>query len=118
MEWLDILQEYTQKSLTYSTDIFPTLQGLAKKGAVIVGNYVAGFCKSTLRYNLTWYLFPHESLVPRPQPWRAPTWSWTSTSGEVYLFELKGDYPQTFATIVSTGTKAAGRDTTGKLCDG
>jgi hypothetical protein len=115
-EWHGIVQDYTGKSLTYSSDIFPALQGLAKKGSPVLGNYVAGLWESTLIYSLTWYS-PNLHPLGRPQPWRAPTWSWASVATRVNFFRLDGTYPQTFATIISVGTKAVGDDQTGEIID-
>jgi hypothetical protein len=40
--WQNIIQEYTGKSLTFTSDIYPALQGLAKKGTDVLGRYLAG----------------------------------------------------------------------------
>jgi hypothetical protein len=113
--WCEIVQDYTRKSLTYSSDIFPALQGLAKKASPVLGNYLAGLWGSTLVYNLTWFARAGQPLLPRPQPWRAPTWSWASIAGPVLFSGNCTRRPQTFATIVDVGTTAAGEDKTGEL---
>jgi hypothetical protein len=41
-EWHRVVSEYTAKLLFFPTDIFPALQGLAKKSQGLSGNYVAG----------------------------------------------------------------------------
>jgi hypothetical protein len=120
IKWHEIVQDYTQKSLTYSNDIFPALQGLAKKGSSVLGNYLAGLWESTLIYSLTWYRYQWSGtpLLPRPQSWRAPTWSWASIAGAVKFSQHEGNYSQTFATIISADTTAVGDDRTGELSDG
>jgi hypothetical protein len=47
-QWQYIVAEYTRKSLTYSSDIFPALQGLANKGSHVLGKYLGGLWDTTL----------------------------------------------------------------------
>jgi hypothetical protein len=81
-QWLEIISSFTAKSMTFSKDIFPALQGLAKMMPASMGPYVAGLWTNTLLNNLTWYL-PYSGALERPEMWRAPSWSWASTSGYV-----------------------------------
>jgi hypothetical protein len=115
--WLKIIRDYTGKSLTHSSDIFPALQGLAKKGSPFLGNYLAGLWEDTLVYDLMWFADPGRPLLPRPQSWRAPTWSWASIAGAVRFPDDSLQRPDTFATMVSAATTAAGDDNTGELSD-
>jgi hypothetical protein len=81
-QWLDIVSSFTAKSMSFSKDVFPALQGLAKMMPTSMGPYVAGLWTNTLLENLTWYL-PFSGALERPEIWRAPSWSWASTSGDI-----------------------------------
>jgi hypothetical protein len=117
-EWQRIVTEYTGKSLTYSKDIFPALQGLAKKGPDFMGKYLAGLWETTLLFSLTWFRRHFGPKRSRPQPWRAPTWSWASIDGNVYFDRQEYRFPQTFVTIQSVTTTPVGDDPTGELFAG
>ncbi|KAF2033605.1 HET-domain-containing protein, partial [Setomelanomma holmii] len=76
MEWQRTISEYTGKSLKYTKDIFPALQGLAKRFSPLLGEYYAGLCEATFIDCLTWRCAGWSGQGSRPPEWRAPTWSW------------------------------------------
>ena len=116
IEWQRTVTEYTGKSLTFEKDIFPALQGLAKKYSPVLGKYLAGMWDSTLIYSLTWCRDYRTPRNPRLQEWRAPTWSWASVDGKIsFSKKFEGQFPRTFATVVSATTIPKGNDVTGEL---
>jgi hypothetical protein len=120
INWQRLVQEYTSLQLSFPTDIFPAIQGLAKKCPGVLGKYYAGLWEHTIIYGLTWHLFWNDSKRPRPQKWRAPTWSWASVYGEIRFSLCRckpGQYSYTFATIVSVVTIPVGEDAMGELSD-
>jgi hypothetical protein len=87
--WRGIVSEYTHKTLTYDDDIFPALAGLAKQMQIFRKcSYYAGLWEDTLITDLLWAAKDKDSRIigyeyPRPTKWRAPTWSWASTTAPV-----------------------------------
>ncbi|RMZ90673.1 hypothetical protein DV736_g2094, partial [Chaetothyriales sp. CBS 134916] len=80
--WKMYVQLYTDSDLTNKTqDKFLAISGLARK----IGppqDYVAGLWKPIFRRQLRWQA---GEGCTRQQEWRAPTWSWASLDGLVYL---------------------------------
>jgi hypothetical protein len=110
---------YTAKSLTYKTDIFPALQGLAKKFGKGMGRYYAGHWETTLLSSLVWSR--HENLRARPQSpakWRAPTWSWASVNGGVWFEYFGSEVPNALVTVLNVRTTPVGDDPMGQISSG
>lgn len=75
--------------------------------STVYGRYIAGLWENDLFLDLLWmrpdpdlggtdesaaYFTAHIPRVPRPAQYRAPSWSWASTDGEVTdAFEDEGD---------------------------
>jgi hypothetical protein len=94
-EWLDIVEDYTWRTMFRDTDRFPTLSGLAvryatsnpvvtsKDGRPVPEQYLAGLWRSNLATDLAWMLPEARTLSSsdpksRPLHHRAPSWSWAS----------------------------------------
>lgn len=86
--WIRTIRHYTGRSLTNQQDKLPALSGLAQMYHEVTDDtYLAGLWKSSLPYNLCWYHCSGEyygletaaiGIGRRPQPFRAPSWSWAS----------------------------------------
>lgn len=118
-----MVSAYTRKLLTFSTDIFPALQGLAQRFETGMGEYYAGHWEKTLEYSLTWYSGRHFSEPHRPRPqtpenWRAPSWSWASVDDEVSFPNLSGCSPRSFVTVVDVMTVPIGDSLMGQISVG
>jgi hypothetical protein len=88
--WDVMVSLYTQCRLTRGTDKLVAIGSLAlslQKRFEGLDTYVAGLWKSQLPYNLVWRLLECRSGpgAHRPKEWRAPSWSWASTDGQVSL---------------------------------
>ncbi|KAF2133381.1 HET-domain-containing protein [Dothidotthia symphoricarpi CBS 119687] len=114
--WEEIVTQYTRRSLTFSNDIFPALQGLAKKFQPTMGDYLAGHWRTTLAQSLAWVVDYGKPNCKRPCEWRAPTWSWASVQGKVKWLGSSGKTAT--ATILSAKTVPSGTDPTGQLSSG
>ncbi|KAE8310248.1 hypothetical protein BDV41DRAFT_579754 [Aspergillus transmontanensis] len=53
--------------------------------------YLAGLWSDTLVIDLLWYV-TGKWLYTRPEPWRAPTWSWASMDGGISYFTRFSHY--------------------------
>jgi hypothetical protein len=110
--WGYLVSQYTAKALTFQADIFPALQGLAKLVSPSMGRYLAGHWENTLVQSLSWHL--SGAGYCRPREWRAPTWSWASTTGAI-----EWQPPGTSkVTLLSATTMPKGLDPTGELASG
>ncbi|KAF2660545.1 HET-domain-containing protein, partial [Lophiostoma macrostomum CBS 122681] len=89
-QWYEIVEAYAKKDLTVQSDIFPALQGIAKEfHRVFQTSYCAGLWESSLIIELLWRdgrtHRPHDKrqYLLRPRQYRAPSWSWASTMGQI-----------------------------------
>ena len=102
LAWHMIVSEYTKLALTYETDIFPALQGIAcSRGN---GEYLAGLWRTSFLQDLLWYYadFIFEigdvsrqsssSNSTEAQVYLAPSWSWASRIGRVKWREVDQNY--------------------------
>jgi hypothetical protein len=111
--WHDAAEVYTGMHLTYESDIFPALQGIAsmvhqhRRCA-----YHAGLWKDSLVQDMLW--FCREPRM-RQQSFRAPTWSWASVIGQV---EYCYDPTEILATVLSVRTLPKGKSALGELREG
>lgn len=86
--WLDIIAHYTRRRLTFGSDILPALSGLSKQFQPHMNcDYYAGLWKDTLVMDLLWRS-RNARDHPRPTEWRAPSWSWASTTAAVDYYHL------------------------------
>ncbi|CAI0641415.1 unnamed protein product [Colletotrichum noveboracense] len=81
--WDDLINEYSQRSLTVADDKFPAVSGLARTFAVALDEqYVAGLWRRDLVRGMLWWT---EFDVSKPTKWRAPSWSWASWDAKLGL---------------------------------
>jgi hypothetical protein len=81
-DWYDLVCEYNTKALTYGSDKFPAVAGLAAKISELINDrYIAGLWQSDISRGLLWYCEMAEA-VPF-QPYRAPSWSWAATNDAI-----------------------------------
>jgi hypothetical protein len=116
--WQNLVGDYSSKvcNLTYSDDVFPALQGLAKSLPPCMGAYLAGHWKTGLSQSLSWCV--REPLYARPAQWRAPSWSWASVSSQVYWSSKVYGPRHVFIKTVSSITVPKESDPTGQLESG
>lgn len=92
--WAELVRRYTLRSLTVPSDKLPAISGLARLFQaymdIPVSDYVAGLWKFTLPVGLLWYV-QFSGAKPKPQPWRAPSWSWASVDGDNITFLVPED---------------------------
>jgi hypothetical protein len=83
---MEIVNQYSQKKLTFGADVFPALAGLAKEmQSRRKCNYYAGLWEDSLVSDLLWQSedeewYPVGHKYPKPIAWRAPSWSWASST--------------------------------------
>jgi hypothetical protein len=81
--WHQIIEEYSTQHLTFPRDVFPAIQGIAKRlHRDCASLYWAGLWSSTLHVDMLWRTANPRATL-RPNVWRAPSWSWASVVGSV-----------------------------------
>ncbi|KAF3043078.1 hypothetical protein E8E11_003841 [Didymella keratinophila] len=131
--WHTIVTEYTKLGLTYKTDIFPALQGIASTigetgldGYVRVGHakdgYSADLWKSAFLEDLIWWCsdelnpngYEREPLKP---DYVALSWLWASGTGFVNWWETDANY-EPMVDRVEVRTMPKGDDELGEISAG
>jgi hypothetical protein len=87
--WMELVNEFTRRELTYDSDALPALAGIVSRVAGRTGDqFLAGIWRSTLHIELLWLAFdaPHSS----PAAYRAPSWSWAALVGESQYYNYTG----------------------------
>jgi hypothetical protein len=91
--WYNVLADYTNRNLTFSSDKLVAISGIAK----VVGNflrdeYFAGLWRKSLPQGLLWSPYDEEDLpnpgykATRSSRYRAPSWSWASLDSRISSF--------------------------------
>ncbi|ORY10210.1 heterokaryon incompatibility protein-domain-containing protein [Clohesyomyces aquaticus] len=112
--WNKIVNEYSEKQFSFQKDIFPALQGLAKRMQRPAGPaYLAGLWEDSLLLDLLWV----SRGTRRPKEWRAPSWSWASVVGPITMYR-RPKALNTVAHIVRVETVPLGEDPFGELKSG
>jgi hypothetical protein len=83
--WAGIVEIYTASKLTYTSDKLVALSGIVKlMERALDDQYCAGLWRKNLVTQLSWLSACDEQrLRPRPNPYRAPSWSWASLDGRI-----------------------------------
>lgn len=95
VEWMFVVLNYTSRALTQKTDKLVAFAGVAEQFDRVwhasAGRYVAGLWEKHLSRDLLWYReslhedWRDDPLLPRPQVYLAPSWSWASVEGRVHV---------------------------------
>ncbi|KAF9464042.1 heterokaryon incompatibility protein-domain-containing protein [Collybia nuda] len=90
MCWDTILQKYTERGLTVSTDKLAALSGVAEQVHRLWPNstYAAGLWTHQLPSALLW---SQRYCETRPGIYRAPSWSWAAVDGQIVPRGMTGD---------------------------
>jgi hypothetical protein len=89
--WFEILEEYTERSVTHERDKLVAFAAIAEEFHRIWGGvYLAGLWEASLVEDLLWHrdvtpaFRPWLTLAPRPAKYRAPSWSWAAVEGKTH----------------------------------
>jgi hypothetical protein len=83
--WATVISWYSERNLTYRSDILPALSGIAKHLAPLVGStaqrYVAGMWRDQCMFvQLAWYTWSPSTA----KRLTGPTWSWVTTDQRIH----------------------------------
>ncbi|RSL38133.1 hypothetical protein CEP53_015141 [Fusarium sp. AF-6] len=91
--WRDMVQQYTVLDLTFASDRFAAIAGVAKQMQTYRhANYFAGLWEDSMIGDMLWIAFqpPGEQMKPRNEGNKAPTWSWASVEAPWINYEHLG----------------------------
>ncbi|KAH7922711.1 HET-domain-containing protein [Leucogyrophana mollusca] len=85
--WRFVLMDYTRRKLTDPADKLVAFAGVAEHFFAAWGDdYLAGLWRRSLCREILWKR--HKSKVlPEPAKYRAPSWSWAATDGDIMAFD-------------------------------
>ncbi|UKZ83033.1 hypothetical protein TrVFT333_010834 [Trichoderma virens FT-333] len=123
--WHMIVEDYTCLHLTFESDIFPAISGIATRFQSSLGSeYVAGMWRKSLIHDLAWHTENTSDGTPeriewhqRPKAWRAPTWSWAAVRGQVRFLDV-GAGLKALCELEEVKCSFYQSDPTGELTDG
>ena len=120
--WKDAVWNFSRRALTFQTDRLPAISAVASTiaGAVTGDRYLAGLWRNELLAGLCWTLYGRpKDDVPRPdQEYIAPTWSWASHPGMLFLPQFTSCDTDNQATVLEAWTALKGPDPYGAVSDG
>ena len=94
MLWGLVVENYTQRSLSWKTDKLLAFAAVAEQfdeiweAAWRLGRYIAGLWEGFLPRDLLWhreFFDTEDDLRPRPTEYLAPSWTWPSVDGQVIV---------------------------------
>jgi hypothetical protein len=93
--WRGLVEDYTQRKLTVSSDRLPAIGGIARELSRLTGmEYLAGLWKENMLQDLMWYARTQEWRT-RPEPAEglppAPTWSWAAVEAPILCDAVTAD---------------------------
>jgi hypothetical protein len=127
--WLEVVSAYSRLNLSYETDKFAAISGLAREFQRQTDDqYLAGLWKSDLHRSLLWRpagvdnVSMQSNLLRRqPKQWRAPSWSWASwdgcIDGSLVNWHQRVEYEHSVC-ILGTEIVPADNDVMGRLKGG
>jgi hypothetical protein len=120
--WHRIVEQYSKRDLTVSTDKLPAISGIASKIRKATGSpYIAGVWENNLGSDLLWSTSPNALPIAHYfalERYRAPSFSWASLNNPVVYYTLDDDERDTFTptiTLVSSSTSATGLNPLGAI---
>jgi len=114
--WSRLVTMYSQRQMAKQSDKLPAFSGLAQRYESILKDvYVAGLWKSQLIKDLhwyaeSWYIFPY---------YRAPSWSWMSIDGPIFMWNSKDiESAHICARVLDCHVELKGQNPYGELTGG
>lgn len=91
--WRDMVEKYTNLDLTFTSDRFAAIAGVAKQMQEYRrANYFAGLWEDFMIGDMLWKSFPSpgDQMKPRKEGNSAPTWSWASVEAPWITYDHLG----------------------------
>lgn len=82
-EYYKLVQEYSDRQLSFGSDKLPALAGIVQRlHPIIGGDYLAGLWSKDIHRGLSWRA--ENTLTRHATPSRAPSWSWAVTDDNLW----------------------------------
>jgi hypothetical protein len=95
-EWPGIVEAYSTATLTYDKDKLIAISGIAKQMLEMwdgsPGDYLAGLWRDNIHHQLLWRARGSTVSHLRPNYYRAPSWSWASLDGRIFVSPLYAEH--------------------------
>ena len=93
--WFSIVEGYTSRNLSVSTDRLPAISGVAAAMDLYTANdYFFGLWRQEFRTHLLWAVKKADASRRHPKSY-APTWSWAAVNSPVkYFFDRYSGWPE------------------------
>jgi hypothetical protein len=122
--WHRIVEQYSTRDLTVSTDKLPAISGIASKIKQAAGSrYLAGIWENNLASDLLWSANQSALLNAQyfaPDVYHAPSYSWASLSTPVSFYTPDDEEGETLTpsiTLVSSSISVTGLNPLGSVTD-
>jgi hypothetical protein len=116
--WTGVVYKYTSCCLTKPEDKLVALSGIAKIWqAASQDEYIAGLWRKGLATQLLWKAWDQDSPIFPTRDYRAPSWSWASVDGKIYI-PTEVDAEGIQISIIDVTVQAVSADPTGMLAGG
>lgn len=113
--WYGLVGLYGERKLTYASDKFPAISGLASVFEKLLDDeYVAGIWRSQLAEGLLWH-----GSSRRVREYRAPSWSWASVDGRTPVRLIQDYYQECriLAKVLNVNVNLKGDNPYGEVTD-
>ncbi|KAF5711548.1 het-domain-containing protein [Fusarium mundagurra] len=121
LTWEFIVNAFTERTLSFSTDKLPALSGIAQhvQKTRPDDTYLIGMWKADLPWCLLWGV---GAQAQRPPVYRAPSWSWASLEGRIVCFGDQdgwwGQDAHAHCVVEDVVVSPKGLNGYGEVCDG
>ncbi|KAG2414537.1 hypothetical protein HFD88_003728 [Aspergillus terreus] len=119
-DWHEVVDEYTSRELTRSSDRLPAISGIARVVQDITkSRYIAGVWLDNLLADLTWRAAMNDNIedshtvIPLVE-YRAPTFSWASIEHTVVYSRIEKWVSARSCTVLDADSKVAGQNLLGQ----
>lgn len=102
--WQRIVEQYSARSLTVTSDKLPAISGIASKiRKVTHSDYLAGLWRGNLASDLLWHASPSSPNNFALDTWRAPSWSWAGLDTRISYTIPSDTEMETFSPTIVVG---------------
>ncbi|KAF2662188.1 HET-domain-containing protein [Lophiostoma macrostomum CBS 122681] len=120
--WQRLVEEYSRRTLTVTTDKLPAISGIASKiQEATQSAFIAGLWKDNLASDLLWSSTSIGGQICAPATFRAPSFSWASIDGPISYYESELEEREHFnpaISLLSSSITLCGLNSLGAISNG
>jgi hypothetical protein len=116
--WLDIVAHYSGCGITMERNKLVAISGIAKQTKdVLEEEYHAGLWASQLPFNLSWFVRESSKIIPLPDSYQAPSWSWASVKTAVTFQYYNASKYKEHVVVKEVKTTLSSENPTGEVSE-